>query len=63
MTTKQAFEKLINTPGWHKLSGIKENTARTIKKRFNDGTLLSLEAQFELLKAAGYEVKIKWKAG
>jgi hypothetical protein len=61
MTTNEAFEKLINTPGWYKLSGINESTARGIKKRFFDGKLLSLEKQFELLHAAGYQVKIKWK--
>lgn len=61
MTTNEAFEKLINTPGWHKLSGIKENTSRSLKRHYYAGKI-SMDKQFELLKAAGYGVKIKWKA-
>lgn len=60
MTTNKAFENLINTPGWHKLSGIKENTARSFKRHYLAGKM-SMDKQFELLQAAGYKVKIKWK--
>lgn len=62
MTTKEAFTQLINTDNWHEKAGINYNTARTLKKRFLDGKLISLEKMEEILEKAGYKVvqEKKW---
>lgn len=61
MKTETAFKHLTSQRGWYSLCGINPDTARSLKRHFNDGKL-STDKQFELLKAAGYKVKTIWRA-
>lgn len=48
---------MINESGIHHKLEISDSTARTLRKRFNDGTSISLDKMEELLEKAGYSVK------
>ena len=62
MTTEQSLNKLFSKPGWYKISGIHESTARVYKKRFKDGQL-NLETQIMILESCGFIVsqEMKWE--
>lgn len=55
-TIDQLFGELINTKGIHGQLGMNESTVRVFRKRFNDGTPISVEKKREILEAAGYKM-------
>lgn len=55
MTTKEAFEELINQRAWYKDLGIPETTATNLKYNFGLGKV-SIEKMEEILEKAGYKV-------
>lgn len=56
MTTKQAFEELINERAWYANLGLGDSTARSYAKRFRENKL-PIEKIEEILEKAGYQVK------
>lgn len=55
MTTKQATEKLFNTPFKDLQTNLNENTWKSYKKRFKENKL-PIEKIEELLEKSGYKV-------
>ncbi len=53
----QLFGELINIRGIHAQLGMNESTVRALRKKFNDGTPISVEKKREILEAAGYKMK------
>jgi hypothetical protein len=53
----QLFGELINIRGIHVQLGMNESTVRALRKKFNDGTPISLEKKREILEVAGYKMK------
>lgn len=51
------FREVINTRGIHAELGMNESTVRALRKKFNDGTPISVEKKREILEAAGYQMK------
>lgn len=52
MTTKEAFETLIQQRGWYRLCNVKPNTARSIKYQYKKNKV-SIEAMEKMIQAAG----------
>ncbi len=50
------FGEVINTKAIHAQLGMNESTVRVFRKRFNDGTPISVEKKREILEAAGYKM-------
>jgi DNA-binding GntR family transcriptional regulator len=50
------FREVINTKAIHAQLGINESTVRVFRKRFNDGTPISVEKKREILELAGYKM-------
>lgn len=53
----QLFGELVNIRGIHAQLGMNESTLRALRKKFNDGTPISVEKKREILEAAGYKMK------
>lgn len=61
MTTQEAFKQLVSQRGWYKLAEIDPNTARSLKKHFNDSKI-SLDKMEQILVCAGYKkIPENWK--
>ncbi|WP_134199797.1 hypothetical protein [uncultured Algoriphagus sp.] len=56
-TLDKLFDEVINTRGIHAKLGMNESTVRALRKKFNDGTPVSVEKKREILAAAGYKMK------
>lgn len=56
-TLDKLFDEVINTRGIHAKLGMNDSTVRALRKKFNDGTPVSVEKKREILAAAGYKMK------
>lgn len=56
-TLDKLFDEVINTRGIHAELGMNESTVRALRKKFNDGSPVSVEKKREILAAAGYKMK------
>ncbi|MFN8207520.1 MAG: hypothetical protein U0T82_08945 [Bacteroidales bacterium] len=62
MTTQESLNNLFSTPAWWEKARIQASTARSYKKRFQEGKL-SLETQMDLLEKSGFVrvVEMQWE--
>jgi hypothetical protein len=62
LTTDEAIKKLTGKRSWYKNYGLKDSTARVIKKRFLENEL-SLDSSIKLLETCGYKLvrQMRWE--
>jgi hypothetical protein len=58
MTTKQAFSELISKRKWYADTGISQEAANLVAKRFRDGAQVSTDKIEEILEKAGYKTVV-----
>ena len=56
MTTRKAFEKMINVRGIHEKLGISSDKVRNYRARLKSDQVISLDLMEELLQKAGWVV-------